>query len=58
MESWIDQLIPIIDDFKGNTAEDYPLDGDDVDNLCEIIKAKINLNQGNLTQKEYDKLLK
>jgi len=55
METWIEQLQPIIDEFKDGSDE--PLDGDDVDNLVEIIRAKINLNEGNLTQEEYDKIL-
>ena len=51
MESWIEQLLPIIIEYKdGNDAE--PLDGDEVDNLCHIIKTKINLYEGNITEIE------
>ena len=32
---WIDQLQPLINEFKDGSNE--PLDGDDVDNLIEII---------------------
>ena len=62
MESWIEQLLPIIEEYRGGVVsfandENEPLDGDEVDNLCKIIKAKINLHEGNITQKEYDKIL-
>ena len=55
MKSWIEQLQPIIDEFK--EGGDEPLDGDEVDALIEILRAKINLNEGNITQEEYDKIL-
>lgn len=55
MDSWINQLLPIIEEYKDGDSE--PLDGDEVDRLCEIIKAKINLQEGNITQEEYDKLI-
>ena len=55
MNNWIDFLIPIIEEYKDGDNE--PLDGDEVDRLCEIIKAKINLQEGNITQKEYDEIL-
>ena len=57
MESWIEQLLPIIEEYRGGAVsfasdENDPLDGDEVDDLCKIIKAKINLHEGNITQKE------
>ena len=57
MESWIEQLLPIIEEYRGGAVsfvndENEPLDGDEVDNLGKIIKAKINLHEGNITQKE------
>lgn len=55
MESWIEQLQPIIDEFKD--GNDEPLDGDEVDKLAKIIKAKINLQEGNITEKEYEEIL-
>ena len=55
MNSWIEQLQPIIDEFKDGDSE--PLDGDEVDDLVYIIKAKILLHEGNITQKEYDLML-
>lgn len=52
MKSWIEQLLPIIEEYKdGDTS---PLDGDAVDALCNIIKAKINLQEGNITLEEYE----
>ena len=42
---WIDQLLPIIEEYKdGGEA----LNGDEVDSLCSIIRAKINLQEGNI----------
>jgi len=55
MKNWIEQLQPIIDEYKHGSDE--ALDGDEVDRLVKIIKAKINLNEGNITQDEYDKIL-
>lgn len=51
---WINLLLPIIEEYKNGDTE--PLDGDEVDRLCEIIKAKINLQEGNITQEEYNNL--
>lgn len=50
-ESWISQLIPIIEECEDGDTD--PLDGDDVDRLSIIIKAKLNLFEGNITEKEY-----
>lgn len=36
---------------------DTPLDGDEVDKLVEILRAKINLHEGNITEDEYNELL-
>ena len=55
MNSWLNQLTPIITDFKdGNTD---PLDGDEAEDLIRIIGAKINLNEGNITDTEYNAIL-
>lgn len=54
-KDWLGHLKPIISEYRGGSNE--PLDGDDVDRLCEIIKAKINFNEGNITCTEYDKIL-
>lgn len=48
-------IYKLIEEYKDNNNE--PLDGDEVDRLCKIIKAKINLSEGNITQEEYDNLL-
>ena len=51
MNDWIEHLKPIMNEFM--EGSDEPMDGDNVDDLCEIIKAKINLHQGNITEDEY-----
>ena len=56
MKDWMEHLLPIIKEYKTG-SEDEPLDGDDVDRLCHIIKAKINLQEGNITAEEYEKEL-
>lgn len=48
-------ILELIYNYKGTNYE--PLDGDEVDDLCELIKAKINLNEGNITNREYAILL-
>jgi hypothetical protein len=55
MESWIQQLLPIIVEFKDGNED--PLNSNEVEQLCYIIKAKINLNEGNITEEEYENLL-
>lgn len=57
MQDWIKQLEPIILEYRGEEEDEEPLDGDAVDRLCEIIKAKINLHEGNITESEYEKIL-
>jgi hypothetical protein len=54
MKNWVEQLKPIIDEYKDG---DGTLDKDEVRDLCFIIEAKINLSEGNITQKKYDELL-
>ena len=51
---WIEMLQPIIDEYKDGGE---PLDGDDVDDLCGIIHAKISLQEGNITNAEYERIL-
>ena len=53
--NWIEALLPIIEEIKN--GDDSPLDGDEVDTLVEIIRAKINFQEGNITEKEYEKLM-
>ena len=62
MKSWIEQLLPIIEEYRGGAVsfandENEPLDGDEVDDLCKIIKAKINLHEGNITEQQYNEVL-
>ena len=51
---WIDQLLPIIEEYKDGGE---PLNSDEVDSLCSIIRAKINLQEGNITGAEHDSIL-
>lgn len=52
---WIHNLTPIIDDYKDGQVEQ--LDEEDVDNLVKILKAKINLREGNISMAIYDEIL-
>lgn len=55
--SWMDlTLQQIISEYK-NGYEAEPLDMDDVDDLIKILRAKINLHEGNITQEGYDRIL-
>jgi len=49
---WSEHLSAILSDYKENLI-DEALDGDEVDNLTEIIRAKLNLLEGNITHDEY-----
>ena len=55
MNNWIEQLLPIRNEYM--EGSDEPMDGDDVDNLINIIRAKLNLHEGNITDFEYNLLL-
>jgi hypothetical protein len=52
-QDWADEIKSIIKKYKD--GNDEPLDGDEVDRLLKIIKAKINFHEGNITEKEYFK---
>ena len=53
---WLElNLLEILNEYKDGADE--PLDGDSVERLTEIIKAKLNLFEGNITEKEYEKVL-
>lgn len=54
MNSWIECLLPILQEYAGEEA----LDGDGVDNLCEIINLKLQFHQGNITVAEYENRIK
>lgn len=55
--NWMElSLYNIIQEYKdGNTEE--ALDGDEVDGLLKILSAKVNLQEGNITNDEYDEFL-
>jgi len=55
MKSWIDQLEPIILEFRN--GDEHPLSLAEVERLCEIIQAKVNLYEGNITEDNYNKIL-
>ena len=50
-------LYDILDIYTDNNWEDDPLDEDEIDSLVEFLKLKLNLINGNITEKEYNKLL-
>lgn len=43
----------IIKEFKGEADNTDPLDGDDVEVLCRLLRIKANLIEGNITEAEY-----
>lgn len=51
---WMKQLLPIIEEYRDGTE---PLDGDEVERLIDVIRAKINLHEGNITEEEYEEIL-
>ena len=53
--TWIEQLLPIIEEYKDGDNE--TLDGDDVDRLVDILRVIINLHEGNITEEEYNEIL-
>lgn len=56
--SWMNlTLEQIILEYKDDYNDNVPLDGDEVNDLIRILRAKINLNEGNITQEEYDEIL-
>ena len=54
-KSWIEQLRPIIKDFKNGTNE--PLTPQEVERLSSIIRFKIDLEEGNLNNKEIEDIV-
>ena len=52
--SFFNELGIIIKEYKD--GDEDPLNGDDVDRLTEIVRAKLNLIEGNITQEEYEKM--
>ena len=53
--NWNEWIINMVLDFKVREGRrDEPLDGDEVEELIDIIRKKINLHQGNVTEDEVD----
>lgn len=51
-KDWLNMsLLEIIEEYK--EGDSTPLDGDEVYRLTQIIKAKINLQEGNILEEEY-----
>ena len=49
-KSWIEQLRPIINDFKA--GDDKPLTPQEVEKLSLIIRMKIDIEEGNISKKD------
>ena len=54
-KSWIEQLRPIIKDFKNGSND--PLAPQEVERLSLIIRFKIDLEEGNLNNKEIEDIV-
>ena len=53
-DGWMAFLESIILEYRGS---DEPLDGDEVERLVQIIEAKVNLHEGNITFEEYQDII-
>jgi len=54
--AWEDELSRIVRDYKekeGYGVENEALDGDETERLAEILLVKLDLMEGNITEKEY-----
>ena len=56
MKEFEEDIRNIIASYKDGSNE--PLDGDEVDKLIACLRNKINLIEGNITDKEYEDLEK
>ena len=55
-KDWLNMsILEIIEEYK--EGDNTPLDGDEVYRLTQIIKAKINLQEGNILEEEYEQEL-
>jgi len=52
--NWFNLLNPMINEYVNNSD---PLDGDAVELLVEILRLKINFNQGNITEDDYNQYM-
>lgn len=50
-------LYEILDIYTDSSWGDEPLDEDEVDKLIELLRLKLNLINGNITQEEYNEIL-
>ena len=55
MNSWIDQLIPIIEEYKD--GDDTPLTQVEVERLALIIRFKIDVREGNISDSDIEKAI-
>lgn len=55
-ESFSDLVQKILALYKKGSTE--PLDGDEIEKLSKIIQAEMDLQEGNLTEAEYDRKIK
>ena len=55
MKSWIDQLEPIIKEYKD--GDDSPLTSNEVERLALIIRFKIDVEEGNISVEDMNKAL-
>ena len=53
-----EELQKILNIYTDNEWTSEPLDGDEVNNLVEHIRNQLNLLNGNITEREYEKLEK
>ena len=55
-KSWIEQLRPIINDFKA--GDDKALTPQEVERLSLIIRMKIDIEEGNISKKDLEDAVK
>ena len=55
MNSWIDQLRPIIEEFKD--GDNTPLSSIEVERLALIIRFKIDVEEGNISVEDMERAL-
>jgi hypothetical protein len=55
MNSWIEQLEPIIEEYKD--GDDTPLTSEEVERLALIIRFKIDVREGNISDEDIEKAI-
>ena len=53
--NWVNMSLA---DIATEYGDGEPLDGDDVEDLVNILRIKINFHQGNMTEEEYEQGMK